>query len=165
MKKKIIFIFLIYLFSSISLNAEQKIAYIDIDFLFSNSAKGKKIIKSLNEISKNNFDEISKNEKKITTLSNEINLKKNILSKEEIQIMADNLNQLISDIRQNKETLLTNFEAKKKQEIQFFFNDIKPIIDDYMEKKLITVIFDKKNIFIANQNHDITQDILKLIGN
>lgn len=121
MKKKIIFIFLIYLFSSISLNAEQKIAYIDIDFLFSNSAKGKKIIKSLNEISKNNFDEISKNEKKITTLSNEINLKKNILSKEEIQIMADNLNQLISDIRQNKETLLTNFEAKKKQEIQFFF--------------------------------------------
>lgn len=165
MKKKIYFSFIIYLFSFVCLNATENIAYIDIDYLFSNSIKGKEIIISLNEINKKNLEEISINEKKIISLNKEINLKKNILSKNEIQIMIDELNKLILETQANKENLLKNFEKKKNEEINLFFTNIKPIIDDYMKKNSINVIFDKKNVFMANKNYDITQNILELIIN
>ena len=165
MKKKILISFIFYLFSFISIQAEQNFAYIDIDFLFSNSTKGKEIINSLNTINKKNFEEISINEKKIAILDKEINLKKNILSKNETQNMIDELNQLILETNKKKKELLNNFEKKKNDEIQNFFSEIRPIIDNYMKKNSINIIFDKKNIFMANKNHDITLEILELILN
>ena len=52
---------------------------------------------------------------------------------------------------------------KKIQEFDKFFKKITPIIGEYVEEKKIDIVLDKKNIFLANKNNDITNEIIKLI--
>ena len=42
-------------------------------------------------------------------------------------------------------------------------NLINPIIEKYMNDQSIDILLDKKNIFIAKSNHDITQNIIDII--
>ena len=41
---------------------------------------------------------------------------------------------------------------------------ITPIVKQYMEENKIGIVIDKKNIFIANSDQDITNDIIKLLN-
>ncbi len=43
-------------------------------------------------------------------------------------------------------------------------NKINPIIKNYMDQNSIDMIIDKKNIYIAKKNFDITNDILELVN-
>jgi len=42
---------------------------------------------------------------------------------------------------------------------------INPIIEKYMADNSIYILMDKKNIFIANNNYDITKKLIELIDN
>ncbi len=53
---------------------------------------------------------------------------------------------------------------KKQSELNKLLNKITPLIQEYMTEKSITVIIDKKNVFIAKSEHDITKEILELIN-
>ena len=46
-----------------------------------------------------------------------------------------------------------------------FINSINPIIEKYMTDNSIYILMDKKNIFIAKNDYDITQKLIKLIDN
>jgi len=46
-----------------------------------------------------------------------------------------------------------------------FINLINPIIEKYMTDNSIYMLIDKKNIFIANNNYDITKKLIELIDN
>ena len=41
---------------------------------------------------------------------------------------------------------------------------ISPIINEYMEKNSIGILIEKKNIFIAKSNYDITENVLEIIN-
>ena len=43
-------------------------------------------------------------------------------------------------------------------------NLINPIITEYMQNNSISIIFDKKNIYIANKNYDISNNLIELIN-
>ena len=45
------------------------------------------------------------------------------------------------------------------------FKKINPLIQDYMKSNSIDLILEKNQIFIGNQNKDITNDIIKAINN
>ena len=45
-----------------------------------------------------------------------------------------------------------------------FFNQVTPIISEYMEKNNVSIIFDKKNIFITKSGVNITAEIINLIN-
>ena len=46
-----------------------------------------------------------------------------------------------------------------------FISLINPLIQEYMEKNSIDIVIDKKHIFIAKSDHDITKDILEIVNN
>ena len=46
-----------------------------------------------------------------------------------------------------------------------FIKLISPLINEYMDKNSISILMEKKNIFIAKSNYDITQNILEIINN
>ena len=56
------------------------------------------------------------------------------------------------------------FEDEKSNKMKLFFNDINPYVTNFMEQNQITIIIDKKNIFIGSSKNDITNDILNLIN-
>ena len=52
----------------------------------------------------------------------------------------------------------------RNKEIIKLINSINPIIENFMNENSISIVFDKKNIFIADKNYDITNDIIEKIN-
>ena len=53
---------------------------------------------------------------------------------------------------------------RKKKEIDKVFQTISPIINSYMEKNSVKILFDAKNIFMARNDLNLTNDILEAIN-
>ena len=161
--KNIIFkVLLFFLFQTTNVYSND-IVYIDLDQLFSDSTKGKKIISKLNDINKKNQEQLKIKENEIIILKEELDKQKNILNQEELNKKILNINNIakeFSDLRQN---IIRNYEKIKNDELKMFFNDISPLLQEYMSNKSIKIIFDKKNIFLANNDYDVTSEILKII--
>ena len=60
--KKYILILSIFFFSITSLNASEKIAFIDVDYILNNSNLGKLIFKELETVNKENIKKLSQKE-------------------------------------------------------------------------------------------------------
>ena len=144
--------------------ANENIAFIDIDFIFNNSNKGKKIISNLEKLDKSAKIEFEKREKLIVELDKEINQKKNIMDGNELSTKIDNLKKMVNELRLFKNNQTNIYNQKRDSEVKIFFDEINPIIEDYMIKNSISIIFDKKNIFLANNNVDISGQILEIIN-
>ena len=158
---KISIIFLISIQNAFSLD---KIAYLDIDFILSNSNKGKSIIKILDEKNKVNISKLKEKEKILKKLESDIEKKKNIISKEELNIQIENLKKKIIIFRDEKEKLVNNFNSLKKDEISKLMKEINPIIINYVKENSISVVLNKKNILIGQASYDITNDLLDLVN-
>ena len=50
------------------------------------------------------------------------------------------------------------------EELNIFMKTITPVIEDYITKNSITLVFNQKNLFIADKKYDITDEILKIIN-
>lgn len=162
---KLIFKVILLLFITISYsNSNEKVAYIDLDYLFNNSTKGKKIITKLEELKKQSIEEIKSKEANVINLEKDLNKKKNILSEEEFKKKLKNLKLKISKFREDKKNINTKFEDEKNKEIKLFFSEINPYLTNFMEQNQITIILEKKNIFIGSSKNDITKDIFDLIN-
>ena len=160
--------FFIFFFLVLSLNfsqAEERVSYLDIDYLLSNTLAGKKLINTLKkqeELSINKFkideDNFKNKEKKILT-------KKNLISEEEINNELKLLQINFEKYRKEKIQEIDNLKNKRNRNIINFLNLINPIIEKYMSDNSIYMLIDKKNVFIANKNYDITNNLIELIDN
>ena len=155
-----IFFFLINLTNS---HANDGVFFLDIDYIVNNSNSGKIIIKKLQDINSKNNSILNKQGEEIKLLEDEIAKVKNVISEEELQNKVKNLKKNISLYRSNKKKILDDFNVLKKKELENFFEKITPFIEEFMNIKSIKIIFDKKNIFIANANYDITDELIKFL--
>jgi outer membrane protein len=160
-----ILFFFIFFFNFTTVNANEKIYYIDIDFILNNSKTGKIIIQKLESLNNLNIDALKKNENELKELENEINRVKNIISENELQNKVEKLREKISLFRSDKKKKTQEFKSIRDKELKIFFNNITPIVKKYMEDNSIAMIIEKKNIFIANSKYDITKDIIKILNN
>ena len=144
--------------------SNDKIVYINVDFILQNSNSGKIIIKELKEINSQNLKKISIFEKEIKKEDNEIKKVRNIISEDEFNKKISMLNKKISNYKLLKKDLSNEINEIEKKKIQNFFKIVKPLIQNYMDENSIEIIIDQKNIFIARSEVNITEDILKLIN-
>ena len=83
---KFIFKVILLLFLTISYsNSNEKVAYIDLDFLFNNSIEGKKIILKLEELKKISIEKIKSKEENLIKLEKDLNQKKIYLAKKNLK--------------------------------------------------------------------------------
>ena len=162
--KKLILVCILFIFNASSLNASENIVFIDIDYVLNNSNLGKSIYKDLEKINKNNIDILSKKEKIIKDKKEAINKTKNIASKDQLEKDIIFFNQEVEKYKKEKKDLLNEFKKNKDMKLKSFLEKINPLIQDYMKKNSIDLILEKNQIFIGNQNKDITNDIIKLIN-
>ena len=162
-KKSLIYILIIF-FSTISLSkSNENIVYLDLDTVVKSTNAGKSIIDKLKTSKDTALKKFEKKEKALKKVEDEINKQKNVLSKEELKNKIVDFRKEISSFRNDREKLINDFNIKKIQEFEKFFKKITPIIGEYVEKNNIDIVLDKKNIFLANKNIDITNEIIKLI--
>ena len=162
--KNIFFIFFL-LFSIISNSySDDKIKFIDLDSMLEKTTIGKKIINDLNILNNNNLESLKPMEDIIRNKQKEINIQKNIISNDELKIKIDEYQKQVKEFQNERKQLVDNFNKQKQEKINDFFNQVTPIINDYMKEKDLSIIFDKKNIFIAKSDSNITPDIINLIN-
>ena len=162
-KKNLVYILIIF-FSTISLSkSNESIAYLDLDNLVKSTKAGKSIINKLKVSKDTALKKFEQKEKALKKVEEDINKQKNVLSKEELKKKISDFRIEISSFRDDRDKLINDFNKKKIQEFEKFFQKITPIIADYVKKENIDVVLDKKNIFLANKNIDITNEIIKLI--
>ena len=161
--KKILFFFLIISSFTLDVYSDDKIFYLDVDKVLNESNKGKKIIKELDTLNRENIRQFESKEKELKEIEQNISNVKNIISKEDLAIKINDLKKKISKHNLNKEKKMKEFEKKKNQELKTFLEQITPVIEKFMELNSINIILDKKNLFIANSKFDITTQIIKLI--
>ena len=161
---KLFYIFLLFFLFTNTSYSNESVAYIDIDFILKNSDIGKKSLEKINTQNNKNIQDLKKKEKILKDLEIEIASKKNIISKEafdkEVIIFRKNIDQFKIEQKQ----VIKNFNDYKKKEIDEVFQKISPIINSYMEKKSVKILFDAKNIFMARNDLNLTNDILEAIN-
>ena len=162
-KKNLIYILIIF-FSTISLSkSNESIAYLDLDNIVKNTKAGKSIINKLKISKESALKKFEQKEKALKKVEEDINKQKNVLSKEELKKKISDFRKEISSFRNDREKVINDFNIKKIQEFEKFFQKITPLIEDYIKEKNIDIVLDKKDIFLANKEKDITNEIIKLI--
>ena len=162
--KQILFLIIFYNLFFLNVNAENKIVFLDIDYVINNTSIGKKILNDLNEINENNIKVLKKKESELKNLENKIKSKKNLISEEEYNKEIINLSTKIKDFKDKKNKMVNDFNKKKDNEFLNLLSKIDPLIKKFMSDNKIDIVLDKKNIIIGSSNSDITQDLIKLIN-
>ena len=145
-------------------SANENIRYINVDEILNNSDLGKIIIDKLKKQNDINIDKIKTKENEIKKENEELTKLKNIITEEEFSKKLIILKKKINDFNILKKELSDELNEFKKKEIKLFFEKINPIIEKYMEQNSIALILDKKNIFVARSDYDMTKELLDLIN-
>ncbi len=74
------------------------------------------------------------------------------------------MNSDIIEFQKKKKNLVSNFNLQKKNKLDEFFKMIIPEIEKYIDENDITLVFDKKNMFITNKKNNITDEIIRVIN-
>ena len=144
--------------------ANDKIVFLDINYVLSNSEKGKLILKQFDEKNKKNILELEKKENILKNKEKDLEIKKNILSENELNKKIEDLKAQIVQFKKEKDRMVKEFNIYKKKELSSLMEEINPIISEYVKEKSIDLVLDKKNILIGKTSYDITENILELVN-
>ena len=61
--------------------------------------------------------------------------------------------------------MVNELKKTRQDSINNFFEKVSPIIQSYMEENSISILLDRKNVFIGRVNSDITKEIIERINN
>jgi len=164
-KIKIFFYLFFFLLLSNNSYSKNNVYYIDIDYVLTNTIIGKSLLTNLKEEEKLIINKIKDNDEKFKTEEQKILAKKNLISNEELSREMQSLRDKFKEYKKNKDIEIEDFKKKKEINILNLLNLINPIIEKYMEDNSINILLDKKNIFIANNDYDITNFLIELVDN
>ena len=162
--KILVLIFFLYSFQCFQVFSDDKIAFIDVDFIIKNSNVGKNVLKNINQLDQKNIKILKERNKELKEKEVELKNKKNILSEEEFKKQFNDLKKKINIYTNEKNLMVKNFNKFKKDELDKIFKKIGPIVSNYMEANSIDIVLDSKNMFMGNSKSDITKNILDEIN-
>lgn len=163
MFKKFFFILILSLLSFNALKADVKTSYVDIDYILSNSIAGKSLLEKLKKEEKLKIDKFKISDENFRDKEKKIIAKKNLITNEEINKELKSLQIEFQSYKKNKIQEIKEFKDKRNRNVLNFIKMINPIIENYMTENSISILLDKKNIFIASKDYDITKNLITLI--
>lgn len=162
--KKFFFILFLFLLNFNFLNANEGVYFLDVDYVLKNSDSGKIVVNKLQDLNSENNVMFKNAENEIKLLEDEITKVKNIVSNEELNKKINNLKKKVVIFREDKNKKLNEYNNIKNKELENYFKKISPIVEEFMKIKSIKIIIDRKNIFIADANYDITNELIKFLN-
>ena len=163
MLKKFFFIIFFFILSINSVAAVDKISYVDMDYILTNTIAGKLLLENFKNEEKTKVDKFKISDEDFKNKEKKILAKKNLVTNEEINKELRSLQIEFQNYRKNKIKEIDELKAKRNKNILNFIKLVNPIIEKYMSDNSIAILLDKKNIFIASKNYDITKNLITLI--
>ncbi len=163
-RKKFFLIIIFFLLGQNIVWSSEKIAFLDIELIINKSKPALLIIKEIEKIRDQETKKLKAIENDLKKKNEEIIKTKNLISEEELNKRILALRKEAKSFEELRKKTIKNLNIKKNKELDQFMKLINPIIQEYMKKNSIDIIIDKKNIFMAKSNNDITNDILEIIN-
>ena len=129
-----------------------------------NSNAGKSLLKKLEKKENEKFNQFKLEEQNLKNIENKILASKNIISEEQFNIDLSNFQKKLKNYKDLKKEELDKLNKIRNDEILNFLKLINSHIEQYMVDNSISVILDRKNIYLANKNLDITSNLIDLIN-
>ena len=161
-KKKIIAILLIFFAFHLPLLAEIP-HFLDFKLILNQSDAGKKAQIFLKNKLEKGIINLKTKEKKIQEEEKKIIQQKKIISAEEYKKKVSELRAKVSSLQKERSTLLDSVAEQRSKARKELLKNLNPIVKSYMENKKIRVVLDKKSILLADENLNITNDIMDLL--
>ena len=158
----IFFIFLIIFKFEIAA-ANEKIAFIDLNFIMNNSVAGTSIKTYINDLNKKKNKDFEVIESEIKEDENELISKKNIIDESIYNKKVNEIRIRINDYKLERQNFNKNLNEKKIKFNNLLLEKLNPIISKYVEKNSITMVLPKKMIIIGKKDLDITKQILEAL--
>jgi outer membrane protein len=138
--------------------------YLDFKFILNESIAGKKAQKDLKNKLENGLSDISKKEKNLQSEEKKIIAQKKLISEDEYKKKVVELRKKVIDVQKSKKNLLDTVAKQRSKARVELLKNLNPVIKTYMEEKKIRYVMDKKSLILADENLDITQDIIKRLN-
>ena len=161
MKKFVIFFFF-YLFANV--NADDKIVYLDIQYIIDNSILGIHYKSLIKNIESDNKTQILIKQKQIKEKEQQLKNQKKLIKEEEFNLKIVELNKLVKKYNEENRNLKKLLINEKQKYTTKMLKIINPIITSYVEDKNINLVIEKKNVLVGIKTLDITKNILDLVN-
>ena len=158
-------LFIVFLIFSVSVSAEQKIVFVDMDKLISVSKPGSSIFNQLKDINKKNLDFLKEEEKRFKEKEKKLIAQKNIISENDYNNQINELKSEVNIYNQNRNERIKKFNKMKVENTNNLLKLISPILAKYSKDNDISIILQKKDLIIGKTELDITDEVLTIINN
>ncbi len=161
--KKVSFIWILFLIFQTNVVAEVP-HYLDFKYILNQSDAGKKAQTFLKNKLDNGIKTLQKKEKAIQEEETKIIQQKKVISAEEYKKKVTTLRSKVDSLQKERNTLLANVSKQRSKAKAELLKNLNPIIKEYMKEKNIRMVLDKKNLLLAEDSLDITQEIVKRLN-
>tara|TARA_B100000900_G_scaffold390431_1_gene384148 strand:- start:32 stop:553 length:522 start_codon:yes stop_codon:yes gene_type:complete len=134
--------------------------YINFKYILNQSEAGKKAQKVLKTKLDSGIKKLQEKEKNAQEEEKKIIQQKKIITPEEYKKKVDALRNKVSNLQKERNKLLNDVAKQRTSARNQLLKALNPIIKDYMAEKNIKMVIDKKNLLLADDNLDITKDII-----
>jgi Skp family chaperone for outer membrane proteins len=160
--KKIIFLSIFFLHQN-SLLADNPF-YLDFKYVLNESAAGKQVQTFLKNKLDNGIKSLRDKEKKLQEEEKKIIQQKKVISAEEYKKKVTDLRSNVLSLQKERDALLENVSKQRAKARAELLKNLNPIMKNYMLEKNIRMIIDKKSMLLADENLNITDDIIKILN-
>ena len=164
MKFKYLILLILFQLFITTANAENKIYYLDMNFIINNSDAGKVILKKIDEFKNQSMEDLKKKEELIKKKQNEFNSQKNILSQDEIKTRIKNIEDEVKKFNSERKSTINEYEIKKKKDIEELMKKISPLLEEYMEQNSIDFILNQSSVLISKSKYNLNEKIINLLN-
>ena len=161
--KKIAVIWIIFFTFQINVSADSP-SYLDFKYILNQSEAGKKAQSFLKNKLETGLKSLKKKEKAIQEEERKIIQQKKVISAEEYKKKVTQLRNKVDSLQKERNTLLANVSEQRSKARTELLKNLNPIIQEYMKQKNIRIVLNKKSILLADENLDITQEIVKIFN-
>ena len=161
--KRIILTFFFLIYSTITFGQE-KIVYLDTNFLLSQSEVGKYVNSNLKKISDDNNEEYKKFEAELKSDEEKLLTQQNILKKEDYEKKISELRNKFKSFQEKKNNKNNELNLLRNNTGNKILKNINEIMTEYSKKNSISLVITKQSIIIGKTELDVTNDILELLN-
>ena len=154
--KKVIFFLILFQGFANNLTADTPY-YLDFKYILNQSEAGKKSQKYLKKKLNYLIKKLKDKEKSIQEEEKKIIQQKKIISAEEYK-------KNVSSLQKERNELLESVAKQRSKARSELLKNLNPIMKEYMKANNIRMIVDKKSLLLADENLDLTQEIIKVLN-
>ena len=138
--------------------------FLDFKLILNQSDAGKKAQSFLKNKLEKGIKNLKEKEKTIQQEEKKIISQKKVITEDEYKKKVSELRKKVALLQKERTTLLNTVAKQREKARNELLKNLNPIMKEYMEQKNIKMVIDKKDVLLADENLDITKDIMSLLN-